>query len=240
MERSAIFYFHYLHISLVIAAANNINTTDQQALLALKARITSDPSNLLAKNWTSITSVCSWIGITCDVSTHRVTALNISYFGLTGTISSQVGNLSSLQTLDLSHNRFSGNIPSSIFSISTLKILILGDNQLSGSFPSFIISNMSSLRANDCNYNSLSGELPANIFSYLPFLESLALSANNFHGQIPSTLSNCKQLQMLSLSINDFTGALPKEIGNLTKLKELYLGYNKLQSRCINVHYNSS
>ncbi|GAY67779.1 hypothetical protein CUMW_259180 [Citrus unshiu] len=194
-------------ISLFIAAstANSSSTiTDRDALLALKARITHDPTNFLAKNWNTSTPVCNWTGVACDVHSHRVTVLNISSLNLTGPIPSQLGNLSSLQSLNLSCNRLSGSIPSAIFTTYTLKYVSFRKNQLSG-------------------------QIPANICSNLPVLEYLSLSQNMFQGGIPSTLSNCTYLRILSLAYNDFSGAVPKDIGNLTKLKELYLGVNRLQ-----------
>ncbi|GAY66412.1 hypothetical protein CUMW_248560, partial [Citrus unshiu] len=194
-------------ISLFIAAAtaNTSSTiTDRDALLALKAHITHDPTNFLAKNWNTSTPVCNWTGVVCDVHSHRVTVLNISSLNLTGTIPSQLGNLSSLQSLNLSCNRLSGSIPSAIFTIYTLKYVSFRENQVSG-------------------------QIPANICSNLPFLDYLSLAKNMFHGGIPSALSNCTYLQILHLSYNDFSGAVPKDIGNLSKLKELYLGRNRLQ-----------
>ncbi|KAH9714618.1 protein kinase domain-containing protein [Citrus sinensis] len=218
-------------ISLFIAAATantSTITTDRDALLALKAHITHDPTNFFAKNWNTSTPVCNWTGVTCDVHSHRVTVLNISRLNLTGTIPSQLGNLSSLQSLNLSCNRLSGSIPSAIFTTYTLKYVSFRKNQLSGAFPSFAF-NTSSLQYLDFGFNTLSGEIPANICSNLPFLEYLALSQNMFHGGIPSALSNCAYLQRLGLSSNDFSGVVPKEICNLTKLKGLYLGGNRLQ-----------
>ncbi|KAH9734401.1 hypothetical protein KPL71_017361 [Citrus sinensis] len=218
-------------ISLFIVAATahtSYITTDQDALLALKAHITHDPTNFLAKNWNTSTPVCNWTGVPCDVHNHRVTVLNISRLNLTGTIPFQLGNLSSLQSLNLSFNRLSGSIPSAIFTTYTLKYVNFHENQLTGTFPSFIFDK-SSLQHLDFAHNSLSGEIPANICSNLPFLEILSLSGNMLHGRIPSTLLNCTYLQILDLSYNDFSGAIPKEIGNLTKLKGLYLGRNRLQ-----------
>ncbi|KAH9714615.1 protein kinase domain-containing protein [Citrus sinensis] len=206
-------------ISLFIAAAtaNTSSTiTDRDALLALKARITHDPTNFLAQNWNTSTPVCNWTGVACDVHSHRVTVLNISSLNLTGTIPSQLGNLSSL------------SIPSAIFTIYTLQNVSLRKNQLTGTFPSFIF-NKSSLQHLDFSFNTLSGEIPANICSNFPFLEYLALSNNMFHGGILSALSNCTYLQKLDLVYNDFSGAVPREIGNLTKLKELHLGRNRFQ-----------
>ncbi|KAK0579743.1 hypothetical protein LWI29_030788 [Acer saccharum] len=212
--------------TLVKASATNI-TTDQHALLALKDRI-YDPTNLLAKNWSTSSSICTWIGVTCGVRHHRVTVLNISNFGLAGTIPPQLGNLSSLRVLDLSVNQLSGTIPSSIFQISSLERLNLSYNQLFDSFPS-IIFNLPSLQVIQFGSNSLYGGLPSHIFNYLPNLKMLYLADNMFDGQIPSTISKCQQLQILSLYLNNFTGYIPKEIGNMTMLKELYLGSNELQ-----------
>ncbi|TXG47611.1 hypothetical protein EZV62_026905 [Acer yangbiense] len=192
-----------LMLSLVKAAPKNI-TTDQHALLALKDRIKYDPTNLLAKNWSTSSSICTWIGVTCGVRHHRVTALNISYFGLAGTIPPQLGNLSSLRVLDISLNQLSGTIPSSIFQTSSLEWLDLSDNQLSDSFPS-IIFNMPSLQVIDFSHNILSGGLPSDIFNYLPNLKVLSLNGNMFDGQIPL------------------------QIGNMTMLKALHLDNNKLQ-----------
>ncbi|XP_052287564.1 probable LRR receptor-like serine/threonine-protein kinase At3g47570 isoform X2 [Citrus sinensis] len=196
---------HCLILSFMIVSANTTSiTTDQQALLSLKGHVTDDPANFLARNWNTSSSVCNWTGVTCDVCTHRVTALNISRLNLTGTIPSELGNLSSLQTLDLSFNWFSGSIPASIF-------------------------NMSSLLSIRFTNNTLFGELPPNFCNHLSNLESLFLKSNMFHGKIPSTLSNCKRLRNISLSLNDFSGTIPKEIGNVTKLIGLYLQGNQLQ-----------
>ncbi|KAH9667867.1 protein kinase domain-containing protein [Citrus sinensis] len=196
---------HCLILSFMIASANTTSiTTDQQALLSLKGHVTDDPANFLARNWNTSNSVCNWTGVTCDVRTHRVTALNISGLNLTGTIPSELGNLSSLQTLDLSFNWFSGSIPASIF-------------------------NMSSLLSIRFTNNTLFGELPPNFCNHLSNLESLFLKNNMFHGKIPSTLSNCKRLRNISLSLDDFSGTIPKEIGNVTKLIRLYLRGNQLQ-----------
>ncbi|KAL5774235.1 hypothetical protein ACOSP7_011792 [Xanthoceras sorbifolium] len=211
----------------VVAAVTNM-TVDQEALLALKAHITDDPTNSLLSNWSASAVFCNWIGVTCDVSKRKVTALDISHFGLRGTIPPQLESLSSLQTLDLSYNHLSGTIPSSIFNISSLQVLDLSDNQLSGSFPP-VIFNMTSLQTMRFGANRLSGELPENIFDNLPSLKFLNLTGNMFDGLIPSSLSTCKELQFLYLNTNYFTGEIPREMGNLTKLNEINLGYNELR-----------
>ncbi|KAK9185287.1 hypothetical protein WN943_025642 [Citrus x changshan-huyou] len=118
--------------SAIVAAAANISR-DQDALLSVKAHMINDnPNNILAQNWTSNASVCSWMGITCDVYGNRVTSLTISDLGLAGTIPSHLGNLSSLQTLVLSRNWFSGTIPKEIGNLTKLKELHLDYNKLQG------------------------------------------------------------------------------------------------------------
>ncbi|KAH9679028.1 protein kinase domain-containing protein [Citrus sinensis] len=214
-------------LSFHVAAASNI-TTGQQALLALKAHISYDPTNLLAQNSTSNTSVCNWIGITCNVNSHRVTALNISSLNLQGTIPPQLGNLSSLTTLNLSHNKLSGDIPPSIFTMHKLKFLDFSDNQLSGSLSS-VTFNLSSVLDIRLDSDKLSGELPVNICNYLHYLKVLFLAKNMFHGQIPLALSKCKRLQLLNLGFNKLSGAIPKEISNLTILRKISLRNNKLR-----------
>ncbi|KAH9679029.1 protein kinase domain-containing protein [Citrus sinensis] len=216
-----------LYLVVAVAAASNI-TTGQQALLALKAHISYDPTNLLAQNSTSNTSVCNWIGITCNVNSHRVTALNISSLNLQGTIPPQLGNLSSLTTLNLSHNKLSGDIPPSIFTMHKLKFLDFSDNQLSGSLSS-VTFNLSSVLDIRLDSDKLSGELPVNICNYLHYLKVLFLAKNMFHGQIPLALSKCKRLQLLNLGFNKLSGAIPKEISNLTILRKISLRNNKLR-----------
>ncbi|KAH9668043.1 hypothetical protein KPL70_021278 [Citrus sinensis] len=125
-------------MSLFIAAATantSSITTDQDALLALKAHMSHDPTNFFAKNWNTSTPVCNWTGVACDIHSRRVTVLNISGLNLTGTIPSQLWNLSSLESLDLSFNRLPGSIPSAIFTTYTLKYVSFRGNQLSGAFP---------------------------------------------------------------------------------------------------------
>ncbi|KAL8045720.1 hypothetical protein ABFX02_08G133100 [Erythranthe guttata] len=114
------------------------STTDQSALLALKSRITSDPDNTLAKSWTNSSSVCSWIGVTCGLRHNRVTAVNISYMGLSGTIPPQLGNLSFLVSLDFSFNLFGGVLPQQLSFLHRLKFISFRVNNLSGQIPPWL------------------------------------------------------------------------------------------------------
>ncbi|XWS10853.1 hypothetical protein CRYUN_Cryun38cG0033600 [Craigia yunnanensis] len=146
-------------------------TTDQLALLALKSHVTHDPRNLLATNWSTTTSVCNWIGVTCGSIHHRVTALNFSGMGLTGTIQPHLGNLSFLAWLKIRYNNFHGPLPVDLANLRRLKYLNFGNNSFSGEIPLW--------------------------FGSFTKLQTLLLYENNFTGVIPSTLQNLSKLETL-------------------------------------------
>ena len=70
------------------------------ALLAFKAELASHGSALLP-SWNESTGFCSWEGVGCDHSRGRVVALSLPSYGLTGTLSTAIGNLTFLRTLNL-------------------------------------------------------------------------------------------------------------------------------------------
>ncbi|GAY67254.1 hypothetical protein CUMW_255090, partial [Citrus unshiu] len=218
-------------------------TADQDALLSLKAHITHDPTNFLAKNWNTSISFCNWTGVTCDVHSHRVTILNISGLNLTGTIPSQLGNLSSLQSLNLSFNQLSGSIPSAIFTTYTLTYVSLCQNQLSGKIPANICSNLPFLEFLSLSKNMLYGGIPSTLsnctylrilraipkeIGNLTKLKELSLGGNRLQGEIPREFGNLADLEQMSLWENNLRGEIPLEIGNLQNLEELDLRQNKL------------
>ena len=218
------FLLHFLTYRSSLSTKNIF--TDKDALLVLKAHITHDPHTLSTKNWSMSTSVCNWIGVTCGVRHHRITALDISNLGLTGTIPPQLGNLSFLAFLSINDNNFYGSLPYELARLHRLKYLNFNYNQLSGNVPSSIF-NISSLQELSLKHNRLSSMV--NVSGGGPNLMSLDLSENLFEGEIPSFILECKQLQFLNLTFNNFRGGIPKEIGNLTKLKTLSIGDNKLE-----------
>ncbi|CAK9151985.1 unnamed protein product, partial [Ilex paraguariensis] len=115
---------------------NNL-TTDESALLAFKAHITSDPYNILATNWSTSTTICNWTGVSCSVRHRRVTALNLSDMGLQGTIAPHLGNLSFLASLDISFNSFHGFLPQELAHLGRLKEVDLSFNEFTGQIPSW-------------------------------------------------------------------------------------------------------
>ncbi|CAL9015669.1 unnamed protein product, partial [Prunus brigantina] len=185
-------------LGTVGAAQTNI-TTDRYALLALKSHITSDPHNILV-NWSTTTSVCNWVGVTCGARHLRVSVLNLSYMGLFGTIPPPLGNLSFLVELDLRNNSFHGTLPKELSYLRRLKLISFRFNNFMGSIPSW--------------------------FGSFPKLQTFSLRGNQFSGSIPTAIFNLSTLQVIDLNFNRLSGAIPREIGNLTMLKGIHLDSN--------------
>ena len=113
---------HRFMASSAVAVRTNI-TTDQSALLALKGHITDDPYKILASNWSTSTSVCNWVGIKCGAKHLRVTSLNLSHMGFSGTIAPQLGNLTFLFNLSFRNNNFHGSLPNELASLRRLEVV---------------------------------------------------------------------------------------------------------------------
>jgi hypothetical protein len=67
---------------------------------------------------------CNWYGVECD-ERKSVVGLNLANNGLGGLLSSSIGELSSLKTLDISDNDIKGSIPKELFKLSKLMSLRL-------------------------------------------------------------------------------------------------------------------
>ncbi|KAG8637310.1 hypothetical protein MANES_15G107167v8 [Manihot esculenta] len=193
-----------LHIffSCSASAATLDISSDRDALLALKQHITLDPLNYLATNWSTNTSVCSWIGVSCGLTANsRVTALNLSLMGLTGSIPPQIGNLSFLSEITLANNSFHGPLPTELVHLPRLRYINFASNNFNQEIPSWLGS--------------------------LPILEELYLDDNRFLGTIPPSLFNISTLKNLQIMNNNLQGNISEEIGNLVNLETLNLNGNK-------------
>jgi hypothetical protein len=72
-----------------------------------------------------------------------------------------------------------------------------------------------------------SGTLPAPVLASLPFLQSLTLRANRFHGALPARTPLPPSLRVLDLSVNAFSGQIPGSLFTAaSSLQELDLSRN--------------
>uniref|UniRef100_A0A6N2KKF3 non-specific serine/threonine protein kinase n=1 Tax=Salix viminalis TaxID=40686 RepID=A0A6N2KKF3_SALVM len=200
---------------IVCLAIPHTNLTDELALLSLKKHITFDPGNILAKNWSTATSFCNWIGVSCSAGHQRVTSLNLSSMKLEGNLPPQVGNLSFLFSINLSNNSFHGYLPHELTHLHRLKYMNLA-------------------------YNSFGGDIPSSWFTALPQLQHLFLANNSLRGYIPSSLFNVTALETLNLGGNFIGGNISEEIRNLSNLKILDLGHNQFSGVIFPILFNMS
>ncbi|XP_030954455.1 probable LRR receptor-like serine/threonine-protein kinase At3g47570 isoform X3 [Quercus lobata] len=202
------------------------NFTDQSALIAFKSQITFSPNDSVfaGGNWSTTANFCEWFGVSCSRRRQRVTALNLSFVGLHGTISPHIANLSFLVSLDLKNNNFSGFLPHEIGHLHRLRKLRLSNNLLEGSIPP-TIHNCQKLEYLYLDYNNFSGGIPKEL-GMLPKLRHLYLSGNRLSGTIPLSLSNMSSLESLSVEYNSLTGTFPLVIFNFSFLTTLGLTQN--------------
>lgn len=132
----ALAVFIILHDHTSLAILPNIST-DEAALLALKSHIYCHP-NILTRNWSSSSPICSWIGITCSSRHQPVTGLDISSMQLHGTIPPHLGNLSFLVSLNISYNAFHGYMPLELAHLQRLQSISITSNNFTGPIPAFL------------------------------------------------------------------------------------------------------
>ena len=95
---------------------------DCDALLESKAVL----AGTAALNWSVDTPLASWDGITVSDSPPRVTALELSGRGLTGSIPSQLATLTALTRLHLRDNPLTGCVPNALWSVAERDLAYLG------------------------------------------------------------------------------------------------------------------
>ncbi|KAL3641347.1 hypothetical protein CASFOL_016315 [Castilleja foliolosa] len=203
------------------------STTDQNALLIFKNTITSDPNATLSNNWSTNTSVCNWIGVSCGNKHQRVISLNISGFDLSGTLPPHLGNLTFLRSLDISSNDFTGPIPSELSRLYRLRFINMQINSFAGYIPSWL-GALPQLEILALGNNSFSGPIPSSLFTNNSRLQTLSMRFNYLNGSIPDEIGNSSSLQVLNLNNNQLTGPIPHGLFNVSSIREIRVMYNGL------------
>ena len=177
-------------------------------------------------NWSVDTPISEWDGVRVLGSPSRVTRLQLTSEGLTGTIPPDLARLDGLEFLWLNYNQLTGEIPAALGNLASLKSLTFNHNLLTGAVPREL-GDLSRLESIWLNENQLSGEIPASLGD-LSNLRQLLLAGNRLSGAIPSVLGDLSNLESLKLNYNQLTGEIPSALGRLSNLKDLLLGDNQL------------
>jgi len=98
----------------------------------------------------------------------------------------------------LSGCKLQGSLPSEVGHLSTLETLTLSDNSFSGSIPSTIGNHMKSLEYLSLDSNRLSGIIPEELGN-LPKIEQMMLQFNRFSGSIPQSVCTIRKRNLWNL-----------------------------------------
>ncbi|MFC1575920.1 Ig-like domain-containing protein, partial [Gemmatimonadota bacterium] len=198
------------------SAQTQIPAVECQALVALYDA-TNGPEWTNSTDWVSTATPCSWNGVDCVVGS--VVRLNLISNQLTGSIPSELGDLSNLTHLHLTSNQLTGSIPPELGNLSNLSSLHLHSNQLTGPIPPDL-GSLANLRFLYLFNNQFTGTIPSELGD-IHELQGLLLHGNQLIGSIPAELGNLPTVWYLDLGENQLTGPIPPELGNLANLKGL-------------------
>jgi Leucine-rich repeat (LRR) protein len=137
-----------------------------------------------------------------------LTYWDFSHCKLSGTIPSQIGQLTAVTHFDLFGNRFTGTIPSQLAQLTALTDFSLSAfHNFMGTIPTEL-GRLTALTAFDIQQNALTGSIPTEL-AQITGLQRLGLAINHLTGTIPSQLARLTALTSLSLDSNHLTGLVP-------------------------------
>ncbi|GMH30335.1 hypothetical protein Nepgr_032178 [Nepenthes gracilis] len=126
--------------------------------------------------------------------------------------------------ISLNGANLGGELGTNLDSFASIISIDLTDNHIGGTIPSNLPLT---IRTFFLSANQFIGSIPDSL-STLTQLTDLSLNNNNLTGEIPDAFQQLSGLINLDLSSNNFSGPLPSSMGNLSSLTTLHLQDNKL------------
>ncbi|KAL8120938.1 receptor-like kinase TMK4 [Apium graveolens] len=207
-----------LPLLLFLILSLTSSADDTATMTKLSTSLTSPPSD-----WRG-TSYCQWSGINCDNS-NKVTSINLSSKSLSGTLPSEISQLSQLKTLALQRNKLSGTLPS-FANLTSLQEIFLDGNDFTSVPQDFLLglTNLQTFSLSD-NFNLAPWQIPGYLIESSN-LGTFTASNSSIFGSIPDFFDSLPTFQNLRLSYNNITGGLPKSFGG-SQIQNLWLNNQK-------------
>jgi hypothetical protein len=170
-------------------------------------------------NWNTAEPVSTWYMVT--VENNRVVGIDLSGNNLTGTIPSEVGNLTELIDLSFFANDVTGEVPAEIWTLSNLKTLWIGVQAskqltLTNGIPPEI-SNLQQLEWLNVAEIALTQPLQPELFN-LPNLLRLRIYDCGLTGTLPAEFAGIFSVYAHQ---NEFEGAIPQAFLDATGNQQL-------------------
>nr|GEU58174.1 receptor-like kinase TMK4 [Tanacetum cinerariifolium] len=212
-------HHHLLLLTTVLLLTTTATSDDAAVMSSFLTTLTSPPSS-----WKTGTDYCSWEDIQCDNS-KRVTSINLATKSLSGSLPTNLNELTELKTLALQRNSLTGELPS-LANLTSLEQVFLDENNFTSISKGFFVglTNLQRFSISD-NLDLSSWSIPSDITDST-ILQSFEASNAKITGTIPDFFGSFPNLQSLRLSYNDLTGSLPSTFGG-SQIQNLWLNNQK-------------
>ena len=201
-------------ITLTIEDPCNGTLANERQILIGFYNATNGPNWTNNTNWDTDAPLSEWYGIAMSSDNCHIETIGLNNNNLSGTISNELGNLSSLNRLFLRGNQLTGTIPPELGNLTNL--ILHNNNNISGEIPSEL-GNLTNLIELNLRNNNISGEIPDELGNLIS-LAILDISRNNLSGNIPSSLENLQSLDNLYINHNNLEGNIPF-FNNLSRIR---------------------
>ncbi len=194
------------------------------------------------RDWLSAAPVGEWAGITTN-SAGKVTELELSDNGLTGSLPPELTDLTELEVLRLHDNQLTGVLSADLANLDSLREVSFWGNQLTWA-PSYAPGVLADMVALTALYEDTGGEDWTDNTNWLTTEElgewfgvsaeaggrvtGLSLANNELKGEVPPALHNASELTVLHIDNNQLSGELPSQLGRLSKLEQVSIWDSKL------------
>ncbi len=166
-------------------------------------------------NWNTQEDISTWEGVT--VENEAITGLNLNDFGLKGQLPEEIGDFTSLRTLNLGNNPdLAGSLPESMGNLGELRTFLATETDLSGTLPGSMgdLVKLTELRLAG---NRISGTIPQT-WAGMSALSIFELSGTGIQSPLPEDLFTqwTHITDFLLFDNPGLTGVLPVDIGEMT------------------------